>query len=276
MDDSIKIDSINQELIDQIIVGLAHELNNPNAAIRMNAMNLIKMISLLGPCMDEYAGRHPEQRFGPYTLPELRSKIVQQGESILQATIRIVTIADKLKQCSADWLEQSSAICLKQVVKDVIAMHQFLLDRCAKIDFLCDSGGRYEIVGHKLQLEQALSVLMTNACDAISERFLENNPDRSHEVHGHIIINMSESEDRVLLIFSDNGAGMTPEIMKKIFAPYFTTKPQGIGDGLGLPICQAIIVRHGGEIEVKSTRHVGTQFMMTLPKDGKRAPHGSA
>lgn len=248
MTNTLKIDTLQQDAIDQIIVGLAHELNNPNAVIRMNAMNLIKIVNGLDPS-------------------ELRSRILQQSEGILQATIRIVAIADKLKQCSADWHSQSSPFHLKETLQEVLNMHQFLLDRCAKVDFQ-PQGKSFELMGHKLQMEQAFSSLLTNACDAISERFLEENGKESKP--GHILIRIAEEGERLRVVFSDNGNGMTPETMKKIFVPYFTTKPQGIGDGLGLPICQAIIIRHGGEIEVKSERFVGTQFTLTLPRNGSR------
>jgi two-component system NtrC family sensor kinase len=63
----------------------------------------------------------------------------------------------------------------------------------------------------------------------------------------------------------DNGTGISPENLKKVFAPFFTTKPVGKGTGLGLSVCYGIIDRLGGEMEVASEKGVGTTFTIRLP-----------
>ena len=73
------------------------------------------------------------------------------------------------------------------------------------------------------------------------------------------------NNDLVTIDFSDNGQGMTDEIMKKIFNYGFTTKPVGKGSGIGLYMCRYIIELHGGEIKVRSQLESGTTFVITLP-----------
>ena len=64
---------------------------------------------------------------------------------------------------------------------------------------------------------------------------------------------------------SDSGAGIAPENMEKIFAPFFTTKPVGKGTGLGLSVCYGIIEQMGGKLMVSSKVGVGTEFTVELP-----------
>ncbi len=258
---TIRIDQHVQGMMDDVIVGLAHELNNPNAFIRLNAMNLKKMIQLLTPVLDEHEKTHPGEKLGPYVIQELRSKIIHLADSILDASLRIIVIADKLKQSTAALFSESSPLSLVEVIQNVISMHRFLVEKSARVEFTYSPNGKFELMGHRLQLEQAFSVLLTNACDAIAERY-----NVTDEVMGLIRIDLAETPEEIRVHFSDNGCGMSESVLKKIFVPYFTTKPQGVGDGLGLSICRSMVMRHGGAIEVSSQKHVGTQFLIVLPK----------
>ena len=64
---------------------------------------------------------------------------------------------------------------------------------------------------------------------------------------------------------SDTGSGIKPENLHKIFEPFYTTKPPGLGTGLGLFVCQGIVHSLGGELSVRSTVGVGTTFQVKLP-----------
>ena len=261
MTNALKKERESQALLDQIVLGIAHELNNPNTFVRMNTQNLKRMFKLLRPCLDEYEKDHPEARFGPYSLSELRSKFNQHLESILEATIRIIAIADKLKQCTSDSLEKNSAVSLLEIVKDMVHVHGFLMAGSLNVNLSFDEDKAFTVVGHRLQLEQAVSTLLTNASDAISERHEEE-----EEIGGRLDISLKEEGQRVILHVSDNGTGMSRETLEKVFVPYFTTKPQGVGDGLGLPICRSIIGRHGGSVHIESEEKRGTDVIIELPK----------
>ena len=64
---------------------------------------------------------------------------------------------------------------------------------------------------------------------------------------------------------SDDGSGIAPEIIDKIFSPFFTTKATGKGTGLGLSVCYGIVNNMGGDITVESVKNVGTTFVLKLP-----------
>ncbi len=77
------------------------------------------------------------------------------------------------------------------------------------------------------------------------------------------------SGKKVEIAFTDTGSGITPENLKKIFAPFFTTKPLGEGSGLGLDISKKVIQKHGGDVKVASKVGVGTTFTFTLQTEAR-------
>jgi len=109
------------------------------------------------------------------------------------------------------------------------------------------------------QLRQALIALLMNALDAT-------------HAGGHVDVQTRrDGADTVVLSVADDGAGIPPENLDKIFNPFFTTKPVGQGTGLGLAICHGIVASHGGEILVDSEVGKGTRLSLVLPVSGAEA-----
>ena len=104
--------------------------------------------------------------------------------------------------------------------------------------------------GHRLQ--QILLNLIDNALDAVG-----------HD--GKVTITTSNTPTDIVIEVADNGPGIPPEVMKKIWDPFFTTKEQGKGTGLGLSISQNIIRTLGGSIELQSKEGEGTVFTVKVP-----------
>jgi len=111
------------------------------------------------------------------------------------------------------------------------------------------------------QLQQVLLNLLNNAIDAITERHGSEGGELSVQAG-------PAAGGRVRISVTDNGAGISPDNLKKIFTPFFTTKPPGKGTGLGLYVCYGIIEGMGGTMEVESQRGVGTTFIVHLPASG--------
>jgi len=82
---------------------------------------------------------------------------------------------------------------------------------------------------------------------------------------GRLKVQTLPEEDHLSLIIEDTGVGMTEEVLKQIFTPFFTTKDVGQGTGLGLAVVHGIIASHGGSIDVKSSVGSGTRFEIRLP-----------
>ena len=112
-------------------------------------------------------------------------------------------------------------------------------------------------------LQQVLLNLYNNAMDAILER---------HGTEGGemVVASGPEEDGKVKISVTDNGMGISPENLKKIFSPFFTTKPVGKGTGLGLSVCYGIVDSMGGIMEVTSQRGVGTTFTMRFPAPPKK------
>jgi len=102
------------------------------------------------------------------------------------------------------------------------------------------------------QLNQVFMNLFINASQAIDGK-------------GEIRIRTRADDAKVCIQIADNGKGILPEHLPKIFDPGFTTKGTGVGTGLGLAICYNIIQKHKGSITVESEPGRGTEFTLTLP-----------
>ena len=115
------------------------------------------------------------------------------------------------------------------------------------------------IHGDPAQLQQVLLNLLNNAMDAVT--------DRHGSMDGVILVGARSRGDRrkVAVTVRDNGCGIGPGDLDKVFSPFFTTKPVGKGTGLGLSVCYGIVNSLGGTMEVESEPGQGTMFTMVLP-----------
>ncbi|MFU8770742.1 MAG: sensor histidine kinase, partial [Desulfotignum sp.] len=113
-------------------------------------------------------------------------------------------------------------------------------------------------MGDASQFQQVMLNLLNNAIDAV----MEQHP----ETGGRLDIQASEKDEKWIEIrVMDNGSGIQPENIEKVFSPFFTTKPVGKGTGLGLSVCYGIIENFGGTMDVTSRVNEGTAFIITLP-----------
>ena len=103
------------------------------------------------------------------------------------------------------------------------------------------------------QLLQVLMNLVLNARDALPEG-------------GTIRVEATVQGDQVCLEVADDGVGMPPEVLARVFEPMFTTKPPGVGTGMGLAMVYSLVHSHGGHVEVHSEPGQGTTFAVRLPR----------
>jgi len=119
------------------------------------------------------------------------------------------------------------------------------------------------IEGDGGQLEQALVALLVNAVEAMS------GPSYSE---GELTVRLAGDTEQIRIDVGDTGVGIHPEVLPQIFEPFFSTKHEESGVGLGLAVVYGIVRRHGGSIDVESTPGRGTTFHLTLPRhqNGRR------
>ena len=115
------------------------------------------------------------------------------------------------------------------------------------------------------QIQQVLMNLLTNARDALDEKYPECNPDKIIRVTAQVFEKAGKAWIRTTV--EDHGTGISPEIQEKMFDPFFTTKEPGKGTGLGLAISHGIVEEHGGELHCESEPGQWTRFHLDLPVD---------
>ncbi len=120
----------------------------------------------------------------------------------------------------------------------------------------------YPIRVDPTQLEQILVNLVVNARDALPN----GGEMRIVTANAHRVLPGTDQPECVLLEVSDNGVGIAPEALTRIFEPFYTTKPQGVGTGLGLAMVQGAVQQSGGEVCVESRVGEGTTFSLYFPR----------
>ncbi len=213
--------------IGQLSSGIAHELNEP-----------LNNILGLGQLMEQ--------------APEIPTQFEEDIKEIIAHSLHAREIIKKLLLFARQVPPQKIKVNINQVIEDGLYI---LESRCSKsgIELIqALSPAIPEITADPSQLNQVLVNLVVNAIQAM--------PDG-----GTLTIETSSDGDNVKLTVKDTGIGMSKEIIKQIFVPFFTTKDIDQGTGLGLPVIHGIIASHGGKIEVDSTEGKGSVFEVSFP-----------
>ncbi|MBI5060258.1 hypothetical protein HZB60_10825 [candidate division KSB1 bacterium] len=244
--------------IGNLALGVAHEIQNPNTFSRVNAENLRELFETLKPLLAAQAAEQPDCRAG--TMPVARALAMIDGAigGVRAASDRIAQVLDGLKsygkidagtdQPFDPRAAVDEAILLtKHVVRDVCEIRVNLPEHLPPVH------------GSRVELSQVLVNLIENATHALRE----SGPGGA----GLLRISLEEATAGHLVIaVADNGPGIDPAIQTKIFRPYFTTRGQADGTGLGLALSSEIMHRLGGDLTVRSRPGRGATFLVTLKK----------
>lgn len=246
--------------------GVAHEINNPLAFVLSNMESLpsyqqafSRLMSFSSQAIQDQAlpQSHRDAVQGLIEEEDLEF-LTEDLESLIKDTIegieRVKEIVSNLRSFartqSTDRVEADLLEGLKSTLK---LLNAELRD---SVSLRLDLQTLPRIVCNPNQINQVFLNLILNAKHATQGRDKPN-------VHVG-----TKLEDNVISItIADNGCGMSEEVQKEIFVPFFTTKPIGQGTGMGLAIAYGIIQDHAGEIRVKSKEGVGTAFEVRIPVD---------
>lgn len=251
----------------QLVAGIAHEINNPLGYITSNLATLSQYLSVFTELIKLYRelgdGLGPEPQ-GPQAELLARIRSLQEQEELdyllgdvtellndsREGAHRVADIVQSLKAFVREDSKQPELVDVnKEMATTLKVVWNQLKYRC---EVKCDYGKVPPILGRPAQLNQVFTHVLLNAVQAIPER-------------GAITISTLHEGDEVLVRISDTGHGMTPDVLSKIFSPFFTTKPPGKGAGLGLSISEGIMTSHKGRIEVQSQFGKGSTFTLRLP-----------
>lgn len=234
-----------------LAAGVAHEINNPLAALIANLDMIAEAIGRSGN-NDSGLG---VTRDAEIDAGSLAGTLAGPVEDAREAARRIRNIAGDLKVFSRGSDERSDAVDLRQVIESSLRMAMSEIRHRARVTQ--QHGDLPDVAGNESRLGQVFLNLLINAAQAIPEGAADRNEIR--------ITTSYNGNGRVVTEVSDTGSGMPESVVARIFDPFFTTKPVGVGTGLGLAICQRIVTSMGGDITVQSRVGEGTAFRVYLP-----------
>jgi signal transduction histidine kinase len=220
-------------MLDSLVGGIAHEINNKLAPI----IGFSEL--LLGQLV---RGQPPE-------------KLTRYCSMIRESALDSAKIIRQLLQLSRPVTANLTACDIRELVREVVAFLGFRIRESACEIVLDLPPEKMLVRADATQMKQVIINLTLNALDALE-------PGRKRQVRYAV----TGEENRIILKVADTGHGIKPENLQNIFDPFFTTKNPDRGSGLGLSVCVSILKQHGGEISARSVWTEGSEFEVALPR----------
>lgn len=214
--------------IGQLAAGVAHELNEPLAAI-LGLAQLSRKASAVPQAVD------------------------RDLERIIEAALHARDVIRKLLLFARGVEPVRTEVRLNELVEQALGL---LEARCAEagVDVVRSfDEGLPDLTADPSQIRQVLVNLLVNAVQAMPGG-------------GRLEVETRSDAERIIVAITDTGVGMSAEVRKKLFTPFFTTKDVGEGTGLGLAVASGIAASHGGTIHVESEVGRGSRFELRLPR----------
>ena len=253
--------------IGQTAAGVVHEINNPVSCILTN-------LEMVIPDVGELLELVERVRAGA-DLSEIRSivrsllarptlmEVEEATRDAMTCAERVRDIGNDLRALARPDDNSMTPFDLSLAIRSAVRVVAAQLRERATVETDLTDG--LIVLGSPGRLSQVFVNLLANAAQAITS------PGR-----GLIKVRSRRQGARIVAEVEDTGAGMGPQQLARLFQPFFTTKPEGQGTGLGLFVSQAITQRHGGEILVRSEPGHGSVFSVSLPAVGVAQPMSTA
>lgn len=240
-----------------LVSGVAHEINNPNALFLFNLPQLQRAWVDIAPILEERYKEYGHFTIGRLPYTQMRDEIPEMLTEMQDSSGRIKRIVEDLKNFSRrnDSAEMTE-IDLNQVAQSVLRLVENQIKKATDHFSLKLEEPLPLITGNSQRLEQVVINLLINACQALQER------------HQSITLRSGFSTHEVWLQVEDQGKGIAPEHMSKLADPFFTTRREDGGTGLGLSVSSSIIREHNGHLNFSTTPEAGTIVKLTLPRKG--------
>jgi signal transduction histidine kinase len=244
------------EAVGRLAAGIAHEINTPiqyiSDSIYFLGTAFDEMLAFTKPSMAAEADPQSiaDFKFLTEEIPRAISRTTEGAE-------RVATIVRAMKEFAHPDGGEKTGADLNRALETTLLISRNEYKYVASAELI--AGDIPEVVCNVGELGQVFLNLVVNSAHAIADA--GHTPDT-----GRITLRTSREGDFVAIEFEDNGCGIPPDIVDKIYDPFFTTKEVGRGTGQGLAIARSIVVdKHEGQISVVSTPGQGARFTIRLP-----------
>jgi len=243
-----------------LVAGVAHEINNPNNFIMFNAPVLKKIWNDVFPILEEQSKGKKDFLLGNLPYLEARDAVCQLISGITEGSQRIKLISKKLKDFARQDPEQKTRINVHLVINSAVNLIEGLIKKHTDYFSVNFFRGLPPINGNFYEIEQVMLNLITNACQALT------NKSQKIDVNTYF----DEDSHKILIDVVDEGIGILPENLSKVTDPFFTTKRELGGTGLGLSVSYTIIKDHSGSFDFSSEPGKGTKIQLKFPAIERR------
>jgi len=242
--------------VGELAAGVAHEINNPTGLILMNMPVIKAAFDDARPILEEHYRDAGDFIFGGLKYSKMKGQMPHLLDEILDGAQRIRSIVEDMKSFSRGGKEtEFSPFDLNAAVQRAVRLVGNQI-RNATDRFSCRSADDLPLVkGSPQRIEQVLVNLILNACQALpgKERALE------------VVTRFSAKNRLCQVVVRDEGVGVSEKDMAHLTDPFFTTRRENGGTGLGLSVSARIVRDHGGSLQFSSTPGEGTTVTLSLP-----------
>lgn len=247
-----------------LVSGVAHEINNPNGLILLNMPILKEVCDDALELLDQRCPDQEQIRLGGLAYRRIRQELPQMLDEMQDGARRIKRIVEDLK----DFARQDDAALMEPLDLNQVAQAAVrLVDRSLRTAtnrFEAEYTEPLQLVrGNSQRIEQVLVNLLLNACQALT--------DQNSGVLLRTFIDHATNSVGVLV--RDEGCGIAPEHLDRLTDPFFTTKRESGGTGLGLSVSAGIVKEHGGSLLFSSPPGQGTTVTLLLPISTEATHH---
>ena len=242
-----------------LVSGVAHEINNPNNFISVNAMMLAEAWQDATPILREFRDRHGDFSLGGLPFSEMESVAPRLFTAIGEGSSRITRIVSDMRNfVTKDERGDGGAIDVNRVIENAASLLWHHIHRYTDSFSMLPEAGLPPGQGNAQQIEQVVINLIMNALQAL--------PGKGCGVR--VKSGFDHANDSIVVSVIDEGYGMSKKVLKHLTEPFFSTRIEEGGTGLGLYISSSIIKEHLGTLSFDSAPGKGTTATIRLPRGG--------
>lgn len=240
-----------------LLSGVAHEINNPNSLILLNTPVIRDSFDDIRSILDSYYKENGDFLIAGLDYSRMKNEIPLMIADMLSGANRIKRIVDDLKDYSRiDDSEKKETVDINEIVRKSIRLTENSIKKYTT-NFQCSySENVGKIYGSPQKIEQVIVNLIINACQSLDDT------ERKVSIKTYL----SEEKQHVIVAVIDEGKGIDPEHFSHLTDPFFTTKRNSGGTGLGLYVSANIVKDHHGTMVFTSNSKSGTTVRLSLPK----------